>query len=179
MKSVEVKKWVSKWGIEISLVVLLYALVATAGSLMPNFLKVKSQLLLSRHVWEMGILALGMTLIVISGGIDLSVGSTMALAAVGFGIVFGATGLIWLSALTAILIGLSCGALNGWLIARFKVHPLIITLATFALYRGVAEGVSQGESYSRFGDGFSALGRGMWLGVPLAGYLFVGLAIGI
>ena len=127
MKSVEVKKWVSKWGIEISLAVLLFALVAVAGSLMPNFLKVNSQLLLSRHVWEMGILALGMTLIVISGGIDLSVGSTMALAAVGFGIVFGATGLIWMSALAAILIGLSCGALNGWLIARFKVHPLIIT----------------------------------------------------
>lgn len=162
---------------EVLLALLLAALLAAAGQLMPSFLQPRSQLLLSRQLWEFAILALGMTLIIITGGIDLSVGSTMGLCAVVFGMVFAATQSVALSVVACLAMGVGCGSANGWLISHVRVHPLIVTLATFAAYRGIAEGISQGASYSRFGDGFATIARGMWLGVPLPGYLFLLLAI--
>jgi rhamnose transport system permease protein len=59
-----------------------------------------------------------------------------------------------------------------------RVHPLIVTLATYAAFRGLAEGLSQGASYSQFGESFSQLARGMWWGVPIPAWLFAMLAIG-
>lgn len=167
-----------RWWHETVIATLLIALLFVAGCLMPSFLRLESQFLLSRQLWEFAILALGMTLIVITGGIDLSVGSTMGLCAVVFGMCHSATGSIAASALACLVAGGSCGAVNGLLVARVRVHPLIVTLATLAVFRGIAEGVSQGQSWSKFGDRFSQLARGALFGLPLPGYLFAGLAIG-
>lgn len=167
-----------RWWHEAALLLLLIGLLLAAGAVMPNFLAVRSQLILSRHLWETAILALGMTLIIITGGIDLSVGSAMGLCAVAFGICYVATDSLALSCLACVLTGGLGGALNGFLISRLEVHPLIITLATYAGFRGIAEGVSQGASYSRFGEGFAQLARGAWLGVPIPAYLFALLAVG-
>jgi rhamnose transport system permease protein len=167
-----------RWWHEVVLALLLLGLLAVAGTLMPSFLQVKSQLLLSRHLWEFAILALGMTLVIISGGIDLSVGSTMGLCAVVFGMVFSATGSLVGSSVACIATGCGCGAFNGLLISRTGTHPLMVTLATFAAYRGMAEGISQGESYSQFGESFAWLARGTWFGVPIPGYVFAVLALG-
>ncbi len=164
--------WKRIWRHEVIIGVLLIAVLTIAGLLMPEFLRPKSQLLLSRQMWEMAFLSLGLTLIIISGGIDLSVGSQMGLCAVMFGICHTAYGSPMLSSAACILTGTACGALNGSLVALTRLHPLIVTLATYAAYRGVAEGVSQGTSYSRFGEGFSQLARGMWLGIPLSGWCF-------
>ena len=135
-----------RWWHEVVLMVLLLALLLVAGSLIPNYLDWKNQLYLSRHLWEFAILALGMTLIIITGGIDLSVGSAMGLCAVAFGISFEATqSLAVASAGPVLLVGLAGGSLNGLLVARFKVHPLIVTLATYAAFRGIAEGCEPGK----------------------------------
>ena len=166
-----------RWWHEAVLVSLLVGLILFSGTMMPSFLQWKSQLLLSRQLWEFAILALGMTLIIISGGIDLSVGSTMGLCAVVFGLVFSATGSLAFSCLCCVVTGGSCGAVNGLLISRAHIHPLMVTLATYAAYRGMAEGISQGESYSQFGETFSGFARGAWLGLPLPGYLFIALAL--
>jgi rhamnose transport system permease protein len=87
------------WWHEAALAVLLLGLLAAAGTAMPSFLDWRSQLLLSRHLWEFAILSLGMTLIIISGGIDLSVGSMMGLCAIVFGITFARSQSVVLSAL--------------------------------------------------------------------------------
>ncbi len=166
------------WWHEVVLVVLLVGLLAFAGAVMPTFLQWKSQLLLSRQLWEFAILALGMTLVIITGGIDLSVGSTMGLCAVVFGIVFSVTGSLVCSSLACIATGGGCGAINGLLISQTRIHPLMVTLATYAAYRGMAEGISQGESYSQFGAYFAWLARGTWFGVPIPGYVFAVLAVG-
>ncbi len=166
-----------RWWHELVLCTLLVGLLLAAGSLVPNFLNWKNQLYLSRHLWEFALLALGMTLIIITGGIDLSVGSAMGLCAVAFGISYQATECLGVASLVCLLVGLAGGALNGLLIARYKVHPLIVTLATYAMFRGVAEGASQGAAYSRFGDRFGDIARGSWWGVPYPGYLFAGLAL--
>jgi rhamnose transport system permease protein len=165
------------WWHEVVLSLLLIALLTVAGTLMPSFLQWNSQMLLSRQLWEFGILAIAMTLVIISGGIDLSVGSTMGLCAVVFGITYSATGNLSASCLACVAVGATCGALNGVLIARTRIHPLLITLATYAAYRGIAEGVSQGESYSQFGENFSTIARGTWLSVPLPGFLFLLVAV--
>lgn len=168
-----------RWWHEAAIAVMLVGLLVVAGWLMPTFLKVESQLTLSRQLWELAIVTLGMTMIVITGGIDLSVGSTMGLCAVVFGICFTMTQSIALACAASLIAGLVCGSLNGVLISKFKLHPLIITLATFAAFRGVAEGISQGAAYSKFGNAFSQVARGAFAGVPYAGYLFALLAIGI
>ncbi|MCP4189168.1 MAG: ABC transporter permease [Planctomycetaceae bacterium] len=165
-----------RWWHEVVLLGLLAALLLTAESRIPGFVSWRSQLFLSRHLWEFAILATGMTLIIISGGIDLSVGSAMGLCAVAFGICFQFSGSLWISAIACLLTGLLGGVFNGVLIARFRLHPLIVTLATFAAFRGIAEGISQGQSYSQFGDAFSQLARGTWFSVPIPGFIFAFLA---
>ena len=167
-----------RWWHETVIGALLVIVLLVAGWLVPGFLKPQSQLLLSRQLWEFAILALGMTLIIITGGIDLSVGSTMGLSAVAFGGVHAASGSLVAASLACLATGLCCGAVNGALVSQLRLHPLIVTLATFAAYRGIAEGWSQGHSYSRFGDDFSNLARGSWLGVPLPGTFFFVMAIG-
>lgn len=166
-----------RWWHELVLAALLVCLLVVTAQLMPSFVRLRSQLILSKHLWEIAILALPMTLIIITGGIDLSVGSTMGLCAVAFGMCHHVSDSLALSCIGCLLVGTACGAVNGGLIARLKVHPLIITLATYAAFRGIAEGVSQGTSYSQFGDGFGQLARGTLLGVPIAGFIFLGLAV--
>lgn len=165
------------WWHEAVLLLLLIGLLSFAGLVKPEFLHLRGQLLLSRHLWEFAVLALGMTLIIIAGGIDLSIGSAMGMCAVGFGLCHQTTGSIVLSCAVCLAIGTAGGALNGVLVSRIKVHPLIVTLATYAAFRGLAEGVSQGTSYSQFGESFSLLARGKWFGVPVPAYAFVVLAL--
>ncbi|MBX3440206.1 MAG: ABC transporter permease [Planctomycetaceae bacterium] len=160
------------WRHEFLLAALLIVLLAVAGFVKPEFLNLRSQLLLSRHLWEFALLALPMTLIILSGGIDLSVGSALGMCAVAFGATYAASGSLVLSCLVCLLTGAAGGMINGWLISRLRIHPLIVTLATYAAFRGLAEGFSQGASYSQFGEGFSQLARGMWWGVPIPAFVF-------
>lgn len=161
---------------EAVLLLLLGMLLLLADRFVPGFASLKNQLYLSRQLWEYALLALGMTLIILTGGIDLSIGSIMGLCAVAFGQTFEWTHRADVAAAACLGTGLLCGGINGLLIGRLQLHPLIVTLATFAMFRGVAEGWSQGISYSRFGTPFSQLARGQWGGLPWPGYLFLVLA---
>ena len=165
------------WWQEVILAILLVMLLGLSESLVPGFANGGNQLYLSRHLWEFALLTLGMTLIILTGGIDLSVGSIMGLCAVIFGITFQWTSRSDVASLACLATGTLAGAFNGFLISRFQLHSLIVTLATFAAYRGIAEGLSQGKSYSQFGSAFSQLARGNFLGIPWPGYLFAMLAI--
>ena len=157
---------------EIVLFTLLVGLGLLAGHLSPDFLGARAQIELSTHVWELALLALPMTLIILTAGIDLSVGSTMALCAVVFGLSFHAGHPVWLDALLALLVGAAAGALNGVFVTAVRVHPLIVTLATLAAYRGIAEGISLGRPFSGFPAGFSNLGQGSVGGIPIPGLIF-------
>ncbi|HVT91816.1 MAG TPA: substrate-binding domain-containing protein [Bryobacteraceae bacterium] len=116
---------------------------------------------------ELGLLALAVTPTIITGGIDLSVGSMMGLAAVVLGKVWRDGGLpIGWAVLVVLLLGLAGGGLNALLIARFRLPPLIVTLGTYSLFRGFAEGLTGGaESFSNFPPGFLFLGQGYIGGV--------------
>jgi len=120
-----------------------------------------------RLMAEVGLVALPMTFIIITGGIDLSVGSIMGLCAIVLGSAWQNLGLPLEAAIAlALVIGALAGALNGWFITRVGVPPLIMTLATLALYRGLAEGISQARSVRGYPEWFFRLGQGEVLGVP-------------
>jgi rhamnose transport system permease protein len=144
----------------------------------PEFVTWETQLDLSTHVWELALMCLPMTLIIITAGIDLSVGSIMALSAV----ILGTAYLQWnvpigLAAVLALLAGAAAGALNGVFVAWVRVHPLIVTLATLAAYYGTAVGISHGLPLSGYPEGFRTIGGGSVGGVPIAGVFFAAAAI--
>ena len=152
--------------------ILLLALAAEAAVfsvIAPNFFTLANFFEILRTSVELGLLAIAMTPVLITGGIDLSVGSMMGLAAV----VLGAAWKDWhlpigLALLAALLAGCAGGALNAVLIARFRIPALIVTLGTFSMFRGIAEGVTRGAvNYSGFPAGFLGLGQGyFWGSVP-------------
>jgi rhamnose transport system permease protein len=163
---------------ELVLLGLNVTVLAIAAFLVPDFLALKSQLFLSRQLWEMALLAIPMTMIILTGGIDLSVGSTMGLCAASFGLTLRSTGSIGFACAASCITGVLCGSVNGLFITRWKLHPLIVTLATYAAFRGMAEGLTQGQSISGFPQGFSWPGRGQAGGLPPAGWAFVVFSIG-
>lgn len=129
-----------------------------------------------RHSAEIGLLALAMTPVILTGGIDLSVGSLMGLCAVLFGIMVKVLGLDpWTAGALTILCGAAGGAVNAGLVAGLKLPPLIVTLGTFSLFRGLAEAFTKGsESYSGFSEGFLALGNSNVAGVPAQIWIVIG-----
>jgi len=133
-----------------------------------NFLTIDNLLNQGRLIAEIGLVALAMTFVIITGGIDLSVGSILGLVAVLLGAFWQNLELpLPLAIVLAMIVGTLAGAINGLIITRFKVPPLIATLATLALYRGLAEGISQARSVRGFPDWFYVLGQGDLFGVPV------------
>ena len=128
------------------ILVLLVGVVFNAGG---SFFEWGTHRDMLRQISVYGILACGMSLVVISGGIDLAVGSVMALGAVVFSLL--TIHLQWnglLAAGVTVAVGSACGVLVGWVIARFKVQPFIATLAMMVFARGAAKLISGGEKIS-------------------------------
>src|SRR5215471_14902347 len=139
-----------------------------------NFLSATNAFEITRLSVEMGLLALVLTPIIITGGIDLSVGSMMGLSAVVLGGLWRDAHLpIGIAALITLFVGLSGGALNAFMISRLNFPPLIVTLGTFSLFRGMAEGLTRGiENYSGFPERFLFLGQG-YVGGLIPTQLFI------
>lgn len=132
-----------------------------------KFLTVDNLLNQGRLLTEVGLVAVPMTFIIITGGIDLSVGSIFGLTAIVLGIAWQGLGMALPVAIVfALAVGTFAGFVNGWFIVRVGVPPLIMTLATLALYRGLAQGLSEGASVRGYPDWFFELGQGEFLGVP-------------
>ena len=132
-----------------------------------NFLTLGNGLEVLRLSVEIGLLTLAMTLVIVSGGIDLSVGSLMGLSAVVFGWLWRDAQLpIAVAVVGTLLLGIVAGGLNGLLVARLNLPPLIVTLGTYSLYRGLAEGMTGGvDNYTGWPESFLFLGQGYWFGV--------------
>lgn len=132
-----------------------------------NFASAANAFEITRLSVEVGLLALALTLIIITGGIDLSVGSMIGLSAVVLGSLWRDAHLPMAVAIMAtLLVGIAGGGLNAFMISRLKFPPLIVTLGTFSLFRGVAEGLTRGiENYSGFSPRFLFLGQGYVFGL--------------
>jgi rhamnose transport system permease protein len=139
-----------------------------------KFLTISNLLNQGRLMTEIGLMALPMTFIIITGGIDLSVGSIAGLGAIMLGYSWYNWDLpLGVAIVIALLISTLAGFVNGLFIIRLRVPPLIMTLATLAFYRGLAEGIAQARSVRDYPDWFYQLGQEESFGVPNQLYLLV------
>ena len=151
------------------------------NSVGPRFGSVDNTFDIMRHSVEIGLLALAMTPIILTGGIDLSVGSLLGLCAILFGKFWRDVGMpIPLAAACTIGVGALAGGLNASLITWLRLPPLIVTLGTFSLFRGLAEAITRGvDTFTNFPASFLFLGQERWLGIPAQAPIFILVAIAI
>lgn len=143
------------------LAVLLVLIMIGLSFVSSRFLTANNLLNQTRLFAEVALIALPMTLIIITGGIDLSVGSTFAWASVMLGFSWQLLGFpLPLAVVVCLLTGLVAGLLNGLVIAYLRVPPLIVTLATLAIYRGLSYGISQARSARGYPESFFFWGQG-------------------
>jgi rhamnose transport system substrate-binding protein/rhamnose transport system permease protein len=149
------------------LLLALGAEIAFFSLLAQNFFTRGNLFEILRFSVELGLLAIALTPVIVTGGIDLSVGSMMGLSAVMFGAAYQDWHLpVPMAAAVALLVGFGGGALNALLVARLNIPPLIVTLGTFSLFRGIAEGVTHAAvNYTGFPRSFLLLGQGYIGGV--------------
>ena len=161
----------------------------------PNFISLANVVIISKHVAINAFLAIGMTYVIITGGIDLSVGSIVGLVGMVSGLILTrGIPLPFMDAtaypnvveviLIALLMGIVVGLVNGFLITRFAVAPFIATLGTMYIARGAALLISNGETFPNLvgkaelgNTGFPILGSGTLIGIPLAVILMVIVAL--
>lgn len=165
------------------LLIILFISVAILASRSDRFLTSDNILNQGRLMAEVALVALPMTFIIITGGIDLSVGAIFGLSAIMLGwtweniclepLALRTRGMECLTTfpleggiIVALVVGALAGFFNGLFIVRVKVPPLIMTLATLALFRGLAEGISQSRSVRGYPDWFYQLGQGSFAGLP-------------
>nr|WP_314418283.1 ABC transporter permease [uncultured Erwinia sp.] len=183
------KRHLHKYGIIIAFFVL--CLVVTAigevqvakGAWNSNyFLSNENMLIVLRQISINGILAIGMTFVIITAGVDLSVGSVLALSGIvaarfattNTGLAIGDTAhAVLMPLIIALGIGIVCGLLNGTILARYRLQPFIVTMGMLSAARGLALLTTDGNPVSQLNPDFRWLGNGYVLGIPVPVILFV------
>ncbi len=151
---------------------LLLVAVFVLSFMSDRFLTTTNLLNQTRFMSEVALIAVPMTIIIILGGIDLSVGSMMAISAVMMGFSWQVLGIpLGIAVFIGIGTGALAGYLNGLIIVHLGVPPLIVTLATLAIYRGLSYGISQSRSFNGFPESFAFWGSGEILGIPVQLYV--------
>ena len=174
------KKFQFKFTYNIALLLISIVLFLVIGFVRPIFFSPNYISETIKQVVEIGIMVLPVTLIVISGGIDFSMNASMILSAIVSSIVFKYTN-SFVAILVALVIGLICGLINGVLIAKLKLPPLVTTLATMYLFKGIAEGLTMG--ITSVGASVASypvatfLGTGKLLGIPTQFWVLALLAV--
>lgn len=155
----------AKEGFALLLAWILLLLVFAATS--PYFFNLQNFLNIGRAVAIMGVVSTGVTIGLIGGVFDLSIASVGDLSAVVTGLLYLKLGVPPVAALVAGLgTGLGCGLVNGIIVTKLRINPIIGTLATAGIFRGIAFLLTGGLSQPLNNDAFKWLGRSQWLGIP-------------
>ncbi len=149
------------------LVALIALVVFVNSQLSPYFLNVQNLFRASSDFMEMGLMMLPMVLIIITGNVDLAVASMLGMTASFMGLLFNHGLNIWIAAITALMLGGLGGLLSGYLISRLKVPALVITLGTYAFYRGMAYVMLGDQAARDYPASFTYLGQGTLPGTPI------------
>ncbi|WP_407029352.1 ribose ABC transporter permease [Vibrio cholerae] len=172
------KKLLSKeWLIEQKSLIALLFLVVVVSFLNPNFFTVDNLLNILRQTSVNAIIAVGMTLVILTAGIDLSVGSVLALCGAFAATLVAMEVPVLVAVPTALLAGAALGAISGIIIAKGKVQAFIATLVTMTLLRGVTMVYTDGRpistGFTDTADTFAWFGTGYALGIPVPVWLMV------
>ena len=149
---------------EYSVIIAFVIIFIASAILSPRFLDLNNQLNILMQVSIIGIIAMGMTVVMLSGGIDLSVGSVLALAGVISVLALNASGSILVGIFTALLVGSFAGFLNGLMVAKGRIASFIATLGMMAAARSIALYIADGGSVSGQVAGFTAISNSdLWI----------------
>ncbi len=161
------------------LVGLIIAVVLVNTNLSPYFLNANNLSRTSSDFMEIGLMMLPMVFIIVTGNIDLSVASNMGMSASFMGLLHNMGVNIWVAALAGLLLGTLGGVLNGYLVGRVKLPALVVTLGTYAFFRGLAYGFLGDQAARNYPPEFTYFGQGKVFGtlVPFSVALFAVLAI--
>ncbi|NNU84601.1 ABC transporter permease [Geobacillus sp. BMUD] len=144
----------------------------------PGFLSMENLNNMMFQLPEFGLISLAMMIVIITGGIDLSITYTAALAGVAIAIMQSHGYSMITAILVGIFVGLICGFVNGFVISKIGVSPILVTLGTMVLFEGVILSITKGNSISGFSEAYGLIGNGYYLGlVPLSMIIFVLFAI--
>ncbi|MBN1992712.1 MAG: SUMF1/EgtB/PvdO family nonheme iron enzyme [Anaerolineae bacterium] len=150
------------------LLVALLIVVSVANTLLsPYFLQVDNLFRTASDFMELGLMMLPMTFVIITANIDLSVASNLGMCASFMGWLFNNGWNIWLAASAALLLGGLAGLLNGFLVARVRLPALVVTLGTYAFYRGVAYVLLGDQAARNYPASFTYLGQGKLGNTPV------------
>ena len=161
------------------LVGLIVIVVLVNMQLSPFFLDARNLSRTSSDFMEIGLMMLPMVFIIITGNIDLSVASNMGMSASFMGLLHNMGVNIWAAAFSALLLGTVGGMLNGYLIAKIRLPALVVTLGTYAFYRGLAYGFLGDQAARGYPEAFTYFGQGKVFGslVPFSVALFLFMAV--
>jgi ribose transport system permease protein len=119
------------------------------------------------------VIAIGMSFVILTGGIDLSVGSILAVSGAAAASIMSSSGNVFLAIIVALAIGTVIGLINGVLVSKGRIQAFIVTLATMTIFRGVTYVFTNGTPISGLGQNFSSIGNKMVLGLPIPVVLMV------
>lgn len=178
---------------QLSAVLTLALLVVLFSFGSPAFLSVNNGLTILLQTAVIALLGIGMTLVIITGGIDLSVGSVLALSGTATGLAIKAGVPVFPAMVLGVCVGALCGLVNGFIITKMRITPFVATLGMMLIARGIAPQLTGAAPISRLGESFGTLGNGalfrmvemgsngfprvIFPGIPYPAILLVGIAI--
>ncbi len=176
-KTFSVKSFFLRWEVLLLLIFIVYNIIIIFTT--PYYLDINNIFDMTFIFTEKGLVALIMAFIIITGNVDLSVASIMGLSSVAMAASYQAGVNIWAAFLIGLLIGTSAGFLNGMIITRLSLPAIIITLATYSFYRGIAYVILGNEAVSGFTKKFSYIGQGYIGNSPVPFPLIIFLIIAV
>ena len=162
---------------ELTIVVAFAAIAAGLAATTPQFLTTANALSILLASSLIGIVAVGQTFVIVTGGIDLSTGSVVALAGVASGLALQAGWGVAASSAAGIGVGALCGAFNAFAVTALNMTPFIVTLSVLAMARGLAFIVTGGNTLFGFPEGFDEIGGGNLGPVPVAALITLGATL--
>ncbi len=163
----------SHYGRQLGTLAGLMAMVIVLWALTPHFLTISNLLNIAEQATIIAIVAVGMTFVIITGGIDLSVGSVLAFSGVVMASVLQQGVALPLALLVGLGVGFSCGLINGTLITVGRLPPFIATLGMMSVARGAALMFTEGRPISGFSESFRSLATGEVLGIPTPVFIMI------
>ena len=153
----------------------LVVIIIFASFLSPNFLRPANLININRQISINGIIAIGMTFVLLTGGIDLSVGATVGMVAVTVAKLFQAGVNPVLACIVGLIVGAVIGAINGFGVTKGRIAPFIMTLGTLTALQGLSLYVANGspQSWRNSGINFKFLGGGAVFGIPVPVFIFL------
>lgn len=162
---------------ELLLLGVLILLMSYIGYVAPSFRNIGNLIAITQQMSELGIMAIAMTIVILTAGIDLSLGSIAGLTTITIAWVFSHSGNITMAIVSGLVVALLCGLFNGVIIAKVGVPALLVTLGGQTLFRGISLVISKGNAISIFPETYFTLGQGYIGAIPIQTILFIGLAV--